>query len=145
MYRASFMVLMRSWSSLPSMVKIVSGDSMSRDVKMVMYGGWDLKMFLKPLFKISCRLSNILFITIHPVTFIPIYDFTFLEEWIFVLGSHEKVFDSMTSCEMYFNPILLANSLVAFTQPLMVRYHNVRLWSSDFTWLLIVFVALLSP
>ena len=34
---------------------------MARDVRMVMYGGWGLKMFLKPFFKISCWLSNILF------------------------------------------------------------------------------------
>ena len=51
----------------------------------------------------------------------------------------------MTSFEMYFNPILFANILVTFTQPLMVRDHNVRLWSSDVTWLRVVVVAFLSP
>ena len=34
--------------------KVVNGDIMSRDVNMVMYGGWGLQMFLVPLFKIPC-------------------------------------------------------------------------------------------
>ena len=89
---------------------------MTRDVKMVMYGGWGLKMFLVPLFKIPCWLSNILLIIIHPVTLISVYVPTFLEEWIFVFGGHKKVFDGMTSFDMYFNPILFGNTLVTFTQ-----------------------------
>ena len=47
----------------------------------------------------------------------------------------------MTSFKMYFNPILLANVLITFTQSLMVRDHNVRLWSSDVVWLRVVVVA----
>ena len=35
----------------------------------------------------------------------------------------------MTSFKMSFNPIFLASSLEAFTQPLMVRYNNVWFWS----------------
>ena len=53
-------------------------------INMVMYGGWGLKMFLVPLFKISCWLSNILLITIQPVTLISLYDPTLLEERIWV-------------------------------------------------------------
>lgn len=34
--------------------KVVNSDIMTRDVNMVMYGGWGLEMFLVPFFKISC-------------------------------------------------------------------------------------------
>ena len=37
------------------------------------------------------------------------------------LWGHKKVFDGMTSFEVYFNPILLANILITFTQSLMVK------------------------
>ena len=55
----------------------------------------------------------------------------FFEEWLFVFWGHQKVFDGVTSFKMYFNPILLANVLITFTQSLLVWDHNVRLWSSD--------------
>ena len=47
----------------------------------------------------------------------------------------------MTSFEMYFNPILLANVFIAFTESLMLRDHNVRLRSSDVTWPSLVVVS----
>ena len=58
-------------------------------------------------------------------------------DWIFILWSHEEVFDGMTSFKMYFYPIFLASSFETFNQPLMVRYNNVwfsavaRLWIVD--------------
>ena len=55
-----------------------------------------------------------------------------------MFGGHKKVFDGMTSFEVYFNPILFANTLVTFNQSSMVRDHNVKLWSSDVTWLRVV-------
>ena len=142
MYRASFMVLMRFWCSVPSKEKIVNSDSMTRDVEVIMYRGRGFQMFFKPLFKISCWLSNVSIITIHPVTFISIYDSTFFKDWIFILWSHEEVFECMTSFKMYFNPIFLARSLEAFTHPLMVRYNNVWFWSSGVARLWIVAVSL---
>ena len=104
-----------------------------------MYRGRGLEMFLKPLFKISCCLSYIFLITIHPVTFISIYDSTFFKDWIFILWSHEEVFDGMTSFKMYFYPIFLASSFEVLTQPLMVRYNNVWFWPSavDRNWLVV--------
>ena len=110
--------------------KIGNSDSMTRGDKVVMYRGRGIDMFLKALFKISCWLFYIFLIRIHPVTFISIYDPTFFKDWIFILWSHEEVFDSMTSFEMYFYPIFLASSLEALTQPLMVRYNNVWFWHS---------------
>ena len=66
-------------------------------------------------------------ITIHPVTFISVYDPTSFKDWIFILGGHKKVFDGMTFFQMYFNPIFFASSFEALTQPLMVRNHNICL------------------
>ena len=38
----------------PQYGEVVNGDIMTRDVEMVIYGGWGLEMFFVPLFKISC-------------------------------------------------------------------------------------------
>ena len=56
-------------------------------------------------------------ITIHPVTFISVYDPTSFKDWIFILRGHKKVFDGMTSFQMYLNPIFFASSLEALTAP----------------------------
>ena len=130
MYRASFMSLVRS----PQDGKNVNSDRMTRDVDMVMYRGWGLEMFLKPLFKISSWLCYVFMITTHPATFISVYDPMSFKDWIFILRGHEKVFDGMTSLQMYFNPIFSASSLEALTQPLMVRNHNMCFWPSDVVW-----------
>ena len=82
--KASLMVLMKFWSSLPNREK------MSRGVNMVMYRGRVLKIFLKSLFEISCWLSYIFLITIYPVTFISVYDPTFLRIGSLSLGAIRK-------------------------------------------------------
>ena len=46
-------------------------------------------MFFKPLCKGSCWLSNIFFITFHPVTLISVDDSTFVEDVVFIHGSHQ--------------------------------------------------------
>ena len=46
-------------------------------------------------------------ITVHHVTFKSVYDPTSFKDWILILGGHKKVFDGMTSFQMYFNPIFL--------------------------------------
>ena len=53
--------------------KVVNSDTMTRDDRMVMDRGRGLKMFLEPLCKISCWLTNILFITFHPVALVCIW------------------------------------------------------------------------
>ena len=115
------------WSSLPSMVKIVNSDIMTRDVMMVIYGRWGLEMFFQPLFKIPSSLTNILIITINPVTLIPVNDPTFFVYWVFVLWGHEVVLDGLATFQVYINPILLENVFVALTEPLMVWDHNLGL------------------
>ena len=91
----------------PQYGKIVNSNRVTRDVDMAMYRGRGLKMFFKPPFKISFWLSYVFMITILPVTFISVYDSTSFKDWIFVLRGHKKVFDGMTSFQMYFNPIFL--------------------------------------
>ena len=68
-------------------------------------------------------------ITVNPATFESVYDPTSFKDWVFILGSHQEVFDGMTSFQMHFNAIFFTSSLVALTQPLMVRYHYVCFWS----------------
>ena len=53
--------------------KVVNGDIVTRDGRMVMNGGRGLEMFFKPLCKVSCWLTNVFFFTVHPVAFISIY------------------------------------------------------------------------
>ena len=84
MCKASFMVLMRFWSSLPTMLKLSKGDIMTWDVKMVIWGR-RLLMVFEPHSKCSCRFTNILLITLHPVIFISVYDSTFLQDVVFIL------------------------------------------------------------
>ena len=48
-------------------------------------------MFLKTLF----------FITLHPVTFVSIYESTFLEDGIFVLWSHSEASDGLAFSKMH--------------------------------------------
>ena len=50
-YRASLMVLMRSWSSLPTILKLSMLMCMTSDVIMVIYRGGGLLMLLEPLSK----------------------------------------------------------------------------------------------
>ena len=125
--------------------KVVNCDSMTRDVDMVMYRGRGLEMFFKPLFKIPCWLPYVFMITIYPATFESVYDPTSFKDWVFVLRGHKKVFDGMTSLQMHFNPIFFASSLVALTEPLMVRDHEMCFWSSVvvWSWLLAIWIVFL--
>ena len=68
-------------------------------------------------------------ITVNPATFESVYDPTSFKDWVFILRGHQEVLDGMTSFQMHFNVIFLTNSLIALTQPLMVRYHYVCFWS----------------
>ena len=102
---------------------------MTRDVDMIMYGGRGLEMFLEPVFKISGWFSYIFMITVIPATFESVYDPTSFKDWVFILRGHQEVFDGMTSFQMHLNAIFFTSSLVALTQPLMVRYHYVCFWS----------------
>ena len=77
--------------------KVVNSDIVTRDDRMVMDGGRGLEVLFKPLCKISCLLTNVFFITVHPVAFVPIYDPTLPPDCIFVFWGHKEVFDGKSS------------------------------------------------
>ena len=66
--------------------------------------GRDFLMFFEPPSKCSGEFSYILLITLHPVTFISVYDSTLFEDGIFVLWSHKEVFDGHPSFEVNLIP-----------------------------------------
>ena len=78
--------------------------SVKGGVVVVIYWGRSLLMFFEPLCKCSCWFSNILFITFHPITFISVYVSTFFKDMIFILWSHEDVFNGKSSFEVYRKP-----------------------------------------
>ena len=118
------------WSSwvcgLPSHnTKIMYGESMTQGVLVVIYWGRSLLMFLEPLCKCSCWFSKVLFITFHPISFVSVYDSTFLKERIFVLWSHEEAFDGKFSFDVHLCPMFSAWSPDTFTEPFVIWYHHV--------------------
>ena len=100
---------------------------------MVIYGRWGLLMFLEPLSKCSGGFSYIFFITFHPVTFISVDDSIFLQYRIFILWSHQEVFDGIASFKMDLHPMFVACSLHVLTQPFVVWHHYV--WILVALWL----------
>ena len=68
----------------------VHTSGMACDTGMFINRERSFKVFLKPFSKSSCRSTNILFITLYPLTCIPIYHSTFLCDCVFILtGSPE--------------------------------------------------------
>ena len=88
---------------------------MTRDVIVVIDGGWGLLMFFEPLSKSSGGLSNIFLITLHSITFVSIDDPTLFQHWILVLGGHQEVLDGDTSSEVELYPMFVASSFHTLT------------------------------
>ena len=76
MYRASFIVLIWFQVLPPNNFEIIDGNTVTTDVTMVIYGRGGFQVFLEPFSKSSRGLSNIFFITVHPVTMITVDDST---------------------------------------------------------------------
>ena len=74
MNNASFIHLLRFWSSLPTMLKF---SMVTSGVKMVIYRGGCVEVFFEPLSKFYWGLSNVFLIAFHPVTLESINDATF--------------------------------------------------------------------
>ena len=100
---------------------------------MVIYRRWDLLMFLESLSKCSGGFSYIFFITLHPVTFVPVDDSTLLQYKIFVLWSHQEVLDGIAFFNMDLHSMCVACSLDAFTQSFVIWHHYV--------WILVALLA----
>ena len=75
---------------------------------MVKYRGRHLLVFLEPFCKISSRFANVFFIAPMLTAFVSVYDSTFVDYRILVLGSHEEVSDGLTSFEEHLNPKFVA-------------------------------------
>ena len=73
-------------------------------------------MFLEPLPKGPRGLSYIFLITLHPTTFIAIYDPTFLHYRIQVLRGHQEVLDCFASSKVHLHPIVFTSLLDTLTQ-----------------------------
>ena len=98
---------------------------MTRGVVVVIYWGRSLLIFLEPLSKCSWWLPNVFFITLHPITFVSVYDCTFLENRIFILWIHKEVFDGKSFFEVHWYPIFSAWSFNVFTEPFVIWNHHV--------------------
>ena len=99
---------------------------MTCDVLVVIYGGGCLEMFFEPLTKGSRGFTNVLLITLHPVTLISVDDPTFFLNGILIFRGHEEVFYCIASLEVHLHPIFTAGLLHALTYPLIVGDHYVR-------------------
>ena len=129
-YRASFMVLKRFWSSLPSMVKLSIVTSWPEMLWWSYMEDGALRCsfnlsskFLadSPIYSSSQSTLSHLYLYMTPLFFV---------DRVFVLWGHEVVFDGLATFQVHINPILLANVFVALTESLMVWDHNVRLWTT---------------
>ena len=87
-------------------------------------------MLLEPLSKCPGGFPYIFFITPHPMTFISVDDSTFLQYRIFVLWSHQEVFDGITSFKVDLHSMFVACSLDVFIQPFVIWQH--------YAWILVV-------
>ena len=109
----------------PHYTKVIYGDIVTSGVKIVIYWGRCLLMFLEPFSKCSWGLSNVFLITIHPVTFVSINDPSPLLNWILIFWSHQEVLDGVASFKADLHSMFTAHFLQALTQPFTVRYHHV--------------------
>ena len=141
MYRASFMVLKRFWSSLPSMEKLSIVTSWPEMLRWSCMGNGALRCsfylsskFLadSPIYSSSQSTLSHLYLYMTPLLW---------RSGSWSLGAIRRSLMVWPPLRCTSIPYFFSNTLVTFTQSLMVRDHNVRLWSSDVTWLRVVVVA----
>ena len=77
----------------PHYAEVIYVNHMTRDVIVVIDGGWGLLVFFEPLSKSSGGLSYILLITLQSIRFVSIDDLTLFQHWVLVLRGHQEVFD----------------------------------------------------
>ena len=69
---------------------------------------------------------NVLFISLHPVTFISAYYSTFFKDVFFILRSHRKASNGLASSKVHLYPIFVAYCLQTLTQPFGIRSNHIR-------------------
>ena len=67
----------------------------------------------------------IFIITLYPVAFVSVDDATLLCDGILIFGSHQEVFDGITSIAIYLYPMFSAYIFQAFTQPFDIWNHHI--------------------
>ena len=82
---------------------------------MVKNWGWSLLVFFEPFIEISGRLTNVLFITLHPITCIFIYDTTSFEYGIRMFWWHQEALDGDSSFKMNMYSMFTASSFDTLT------------------------------
>ena len=112
MKKASLIALVRFWSSLPTIVKLLMLILWPVVLQWSNIGGRGLLMFLEPFCKISGRFFHVFFITPMFTAFISIYDSTFVCDRILVLGSHKEASDGLSSFKEHLNPKFVACPLL---------------------------------
>ena len=105
--------------------KIVHTSMMACGFWMFINRGRGLKVFFKLYPKSSCRLPNILLITLYPVTLILIYYFFFLYDYILIFVGHKGGFDGIATFEVYMYPMFTADDLKELTRPFCKRHYHV--------------------
>ena len=99
---------------------------------MVKYWGRGL---LKPFSK--CQILLLFFSTPLFFALISVYDSTLAVDRIFVLGSHEEVFDCLSSFKVNLHPIFAACFLYSFTKALMVWHYHEQVLFVGVAWALL--------
>ena len=84
------------------------------------------KELLEPFTKSSCRLPYAFLITTYLVILVPVDYSTFLSDIIPIIGGHQEILDGVASFEMYPDPYIIMNILIAFAKPLDVWDHHVN-------------------
>ena len=110
---------------------------MASDVGMCINCGRGFRAFFEPFSRRSCRLTNILLITLYPVTLLPIYHSTFLCNGALIFGHHQEVIDGVASFVVYLYPIFTPNVLKSLTMSFSVRHSHVDV-TSDVVRLVVV-------
>ena len=101
---------------------------------MVKYWGRGLVMLFELFSKGSARFSYIFFSTPLFFALISIYDSTLAVYRILVLGSHEEVFDCLSSFKVNLHPIFFACFLYSFTEALMVWHYHEQVLFVGIVW-----------
>ena len=118
MYNASLMVLMRFWSSLPTMLKLSVVVVWPVVLKWSYIGEEAFRCFLN-LSPNVLDDSNIFFITILPVTFISVNDPTLLDDEILSLGATRRLLMVIPPLRYTCTPCLLNAFLRCSFSPLV--------------------------
>ena len=85
----------------PYYAEIINGCWMACGGTMVINVGGRLQVFFEPFSECSWRCTNIHTITVHPATHEPVYHSTHFGDVVFILGSHKKAFDDLTSFKVH--------------------------------------------